>query len=91
MLLRRGVFNPAREERWEAISTAQWEAIEEKSHWCNQQLVLDMLRAAEEGREPMCSGNDARWTLEMIQGVYAAHLAGARVALPLQERKHPLA
>ena len=33
---------------------------------------------------------EARATLEMILAVYAAHLAGGRVAFPLKDRKHPL-
>jgi hypothetical protein len=28
--------------------------------------------------------------LEMVMSVYASHLSGARVTLPLKERKHPL-
>lgn len=90
MLLRRGVFNPVRENQWEVVTTPLWERLEEKSHWCNQQMVLDLIRAAEQDREPVCSGDDARWTLEMIQSVYAAHLAGGRVALPLEPREHSL-
>jgi predicted dehydrogenase len=52
----------------------------------NRKLVEDLLSAA----EPMASGREARWSLEMIHGVYASHLAGARVSLPLKDRKHPL-
>jgi len=54
-------------------------------------LVLDLLRAAEEGREPITSGENAVVIQEMIQGVYAAHLAGGRLAIPLEVREHPLA
>ena len=39
---------------------------------------------------PLASIQDGHATIEMIQGVYAAHLAGRRLALPLAERKHPL-
>ena len=57
----------------------------------NKILVTDLLRAIEEDRSPMSSGHDARMALEMIQGIYASHFAGgARQAIPLQDRKHPL-
>ena len=64
--------------------------IDDKMHWCNRQLVLDLLLAVENGREPACSGEDARWSLEMIMGVYAAHFERGRVELPLKDRRHPL-
>jgi len=84
------VFNPAKPHRWELITTPEWEAVEDKMHWCNQQLVLDLLKAVEEDRQPFASGEDARWVLEMILGVYTSHLAKERVRLPLETRKHPL-
>ncbi|MDE0021193.1 MAG: Gfo/Idh/MocA family oxidoreductase [Candidatus Poribacteria bacterium] len=55
----------------------------------NKPLVLDLIQAVEEDREPMCSGRNARWSMEMILGVYAAHRHG-RAALPLTDRRHPL-
>ena len=55
----------------------------------NAFLVRDLIGAFEEGREPISSGRDARWALEMILGVYAAHRHG-RTALPLADREHPL-
>ncbi|HOI55863.1 MAG TPA: Gfo/Idh/MocA family oxidoreductase [Phycisphaerae bacterium] len=57
---------------------------------CNRRAAWDLLCAATENREPVCSGRDARWTLEMVHGVYASHLAGKKLALPLSERRHPL-
>jgi predicted dehydrogenase len=56
----------------------------------NAAIVRDVLQAREEGRRPVNSGYDGRWALEMIHGVYASHLAGARVPLPLAHREHPL-
>ncbi len=56
----------------------------------NRLLLEDLLRCVENGGEPMASGRESRATLEMIHGVYASHLAGARVSLPLKERTHPL-
>ncbi len=57
---------------------------------CNRRAAWDLLCAAEEGREPLSSGRDARWALEMVHGVYASHLAGRRLDLPLSDRQHPL-
>lgn len=37
------------------------------------------------------SARNGRWSLEMIHGIYASHLAGQRMDLPLTERDNPLA
>lgn len=58
---------------------------------CNQRLVLDLLAAIEEDREPLGSGERARGSLELIQAIASAHAAGGRVTLPLQLRTHPYA
>ena len=55
----------------------------------NASMVRDLIAAIEENREPISSGRDARWALEMILGVYAAHRHG-RTPLPLADRAHPL-
>ena len=56
----------------------------------NRLAVWDLMRAAEEEREPISSGRDARDALEMILGVYASHLEGRRLPFPLEDRRHPL-
>ncbi len=48
------------------------------------------MAAIEEDREPECSAYEARATIEMIAGVFASHLAGKPVTLPLKERGNPL-
>lgn len=51
----------------------------------------DLLAAMRENRPPLCSAEDARVTIEMVQAVFASHVRGGqRVAMPLVERKHPL-
>jgi predicted dehydrogenase len=57
---------------------------------CNRRGAWDLLCAAAADRQPVSSGRDARWALEMIHGVYASHLAGRRLPLPLTDRRHPL-
>jgi predicted dehydrogenase len=56
----------------------------------NHRLVRDLIRSVEEGREPASSAWDARATLEMIQGISAAHGAGGPIELPLRDRMNPL-
>ena len=53
-------------------------------------MIDDLLGAMEARREPVSGILNARWTIEMLMGVYAAHRAGGRVTLPLPERRHPL-
>jgi predicted dehydrogenase len=57
----------------------------------NQALTRDLLAAIEQNRPPINDGHNARAALELILAVYASHLAGARVTLPLADRSHPLA
>jgi len=52
----------------------------------NRLAVWDLLTAS----TPRATGEDGRWTIEMVHGLYAAHLAGRRLALPLADRGHPL-
>ena len=59
-------------------------------HAGNHQIVVDLLAAIAEDREPLSSGHDGRWSLEMIHAPYEAHRTGGRVPLPLADRSHPL-
>jgi hypothetical protein len=56
----------------------------------NARVVDDWLQAISADRDPVCSGRAATWALEMAHAVFAAGLAGARVAFPLADRRHPL-
>lgn len=56
----------------------------------NGRVVRDLIAAIEANREPHAGGIAARWALEMILGVYAAHRNG-RTMLPMANREHPLA
>ena len=59
-------------------------------HAANQVLVSDLLAAVEEDREPVSSGRDGHAAVEMILAVYASHVQGGRIPLPLTQRSHPL-
>jgi len=52
----------------------------------NAAMALDLLRAIESGGEPACSARDARWTIEMVAGIYQSHLSAARIRFPLAKR-----
>jgi predicted dehydrogenase len=90
MLLETPVFNPAVPHQWKPVTTQNWDSIEDKMHWGNEQIVLDLLHAVEENRNPLPSGYDGRWALEMILGTYVSHFEKSRVPLPLKDRSHPL-
>ena len=54
-------------------------------------MVEELTAAIGEQREHRSSGVDGRWALEMIMGTYESHRhGGARIALPLLARDHPL-
>lgn len=85
-------FNPAKPVRWQTVQIPEWDAMDAKTryNWCHQRAMLDVLAAAEENREPGTGLHHVKWVQEMLQSIYASHLAQARVALPLEERSHPL-
>lgn len=55
-----------------------------------QRLMEEFLSSIERDQEPVVSGLVARKVMEMTLGVYASHLAGQPLPLPLLNRKHPL-
>lgn len=81
--------------KWEPVSAkpdfaAQGMAIHDGPEIANALMVADLVRAIERDAKPCCSEEDGRWTIEMVHGVYRGHQAKGRVALPLQQRTHPL-
>ena len=61
-----------------------------KSEGCARRIAEDLIRMVETGAPSGVSGAEGRAALEMAHAVYASHLKGARVPLPLKDRKHPL-
>ena len=59
-------------------------------HQGNVWVVLDLIDAIEKDRQPMGSIYEARWTIEMIMGIYESYRAKSAVELPLKNRKQPL-
>jgi len=50
--------------------------------------LIDCIENPEQ--DPKCSMYDARWTVEMIAGVFESHRTGGPVTLPLKQRENPL-
>ena len=57
----------------------------------NRRAAWELLRAADGLTTLSSSAEDALASLEMIEGVYASGISGRTMALPLADRKHPLA
>ncbi len=57
----------------------------------NARLLDDLLDAVAKNRAPECSGHNAMKAIELVMAVYQAALGAKRVAMPLVNRKHPLA
>ena len=54
-------------------------------------MLAELQAAIAEDRPHRSDVRDGRWALDMIMGVYESHRQnGARVALPLPQRAHPL-
>jgi predicted dehydrogenase len=85
-------LSPDRQQSWELLGPPEWRTMKppERFAQCKLHIAEDLLRAIEEDREPLTSGAAAAVAIEMIQAVYAAHLAGSRLTMPLAQREHPL-
>ena len=60
-------------------------------HAGNVLAVNDLLDCIEDPpRRPRCNADDARWTVEMIAGVFESQRYGQPVELPLKSRQNPL-
>jgi len=83
--------------RSEAWTESPWERLTlpgnpppRNDHEANRAIVLDLLEAIEQNREPRSSGRQARWTIEMAMALYESQRTGGRVYFPLSRRDHPL-
>lgn len=86
---------PRAKKDWIPISTAGPGKPEPLAgagpHQGNVAAVKDIIQAIETDRQPIANLAEARAGLEMIVAVFASHLAGRPVTLPLAERGDPLA
>jgi predicted dehydrogenase len=64
---------------------ARWERPDHARH-----PIKSLIHAIETNQQPVCSGEDGRWAVEMVAAVYESQRTGARVRFPLAQRDHPL-
>jgi predicted dehydrogenase len=76
----------AQEQRWEPLEEAPCSEPQDG----NQLAIIDLIEAAEEDHKPLSADTDALAALEMILGTYESQISGARVAVPMTNRLHPL-
>ena len=96
-LLQDSSWSPGRSGKsWVPITSAgvgQPEPLDNSGlHGGNVLAVNDLIDCIHSpDRQPRCSMYDARWTVEMIAGVFESHRhGGAPVSLPLESRVNPL-
>lgn len=77
---------PKNNTPWQEIDPA---LREERDPVLMRRLAKDFLRAIRENEDPVVSGKVGRMVMDMTLGVYASHLAGRPMALPLVDRRHP--
>lgn len=86
--------HPRAKKDWIPISTAGLGKPEPLAgagpHDGNVAAVKDIIEAIQSDRQPVAHLANARAGLEMIVGVFASHLSGRPVTLPLAERGDPL-
>jgi predicted dehydrogenase len=95
------VIEPENEKRaWEKLWVESWRFTPEHKPASlndyllrgNQALVRELVAAIEHDSEPTASLRDAVLVTEIIHGAYASHFTGGqRLAIPLADRRHPLA
>jgi predicted dehydrogenase len=78
--------NPGSEVKWQPLpAPARFDWPEHARH-----PISSLIHALETGTQPVCSGYDGRWAVEMVAAVYESQRTRARVAFPLKERENPL-
>lgn len=78
---------------WEVDAAGQPRSDRAKMLQSNRIMVEELVAAVAEGKPVTraCTGQDARWALEMSMAIHESHLQGTRVTLPLQQRRNPYA
>jgi predicted dehydrogenase len=96
-----GLWMPAPDAGvWERVTLTQWDNDrtgtprqgDDFTRESNRRHALALVRAIEERREPegTTTLSEAVAAQEMVTAIYAAHLGGRRVSLPLADRGDPL-
>lgn len=73
---------------------SDWQPLPDPKKWPpaahETHIAHDLIHAIETGGKPLCSGDDGRWTIEMVAAVYESQRVGRPVGFPLQSRQNPL-
>jgi hypothetical protein len=80
-ILRSPSWLPDAKHAWEAIPATPVPGFRNGPEIANALMVADLLRAIDANSKPCCNEDDGRWTIAMIESVYAAQNSGKRVAL----------
>ena len=75
---------------WKPLPDAPVVDVRDPHRERNRVITDDLIAAIEEDRRPDFSVHDGRASWEMTQAVFDACVQGRRVALPLDDRSHPL-
>jgi predicted dehydrogenase len=75
---------------WQPLPGAPEVTITDESRERHRYLIADLLNAIENDRTPAASLAHGVKAHEMVQACFAAHVQGGKVALPLENRSHPL-
>ena len=71
-----------------------WQPLPQPANWVwpeqARHPIKSLIHAIETDSEPVVSGADGRWAVEMVAAVYLAQIRRSRVRFPLAERAHPL-
>jgi UDP-N-acetyl-2-amino-2-deoxyglucuronate dehydrogenase len=51
-------------------------------------MFADFARAVREDGEPLCSGEQGRWAVELVNGILMSHALGRRVSLPVDRDEY---
>ncbi len=74
--------------------TVKWRDLPQPTNWEWTQHarhpIKSLIHAIETNTQPVCSGYDGRWAVEMVAAVYESERTQARVRLPLTDRGNPL-
>ncbi|MFO7976345.1 MAG: Gfo/Idh/MocA family oxidoreductase [Candidatus Hydrogenedentota bacterium] len=75
---------------WKSLPDAPIVEVKDLQRERNKVITDDLIAAIEEDRRPAFSVHDGLASWEMIQAVFDSCVQGGRVAIPLEDRSHPL-
>ena len=71
-----------------------WQPLPQPSNWVwpehARHPIKSLIHAIETDTEPVVSGADGRWAVEMVAAVYLSQIRQSRVRFPLADRENPL-